>query len=1163
MRRIIFFLVLASLVVGLLLPALPVFAEKPPEEQTYTEFLSPGETRVNDHTVIKKIREVPGTKNIEYTAEISSLPETLSDLKTLIICEWRQGSDLDGSTYYENGNNLYSARVTGTRVSVEYDSKLAAWNPTLRLGSKELSLLSGPTLVKDPLNSNYGYNTVQWVYKIGNTKITRYLRQIEGSLQEYYFLDKDPGATLEISNGYEQEKGFEGEGGLYAFDSRGTQLLISGDSSIKLVTKDEFARKDIKYPVTIDPTNSYTVSSQDAGLYIYNSVYATARTSTSGTVGSGSWFADIGQIFFGPNYYISRYATYFDTSAVPLTCTITSGSVQLSGYGDASDTDFSIVVQSGMPSSPSSTPIATDYNQALYTGVGGSFNTGTFGWSVSGYNIIPLDATGLGWINKGGITKFMLRSDRDINNNTPYGQEMVGAFTYEFGSGYQPKLVLTYTLPASPPVISSLGSGAPTSTQALLLGQLVSDGGVPCSVRFDYGTTVAYGTPTAWQSGFVSGQTFAAYTDALAPGTLYHWTARASNSGGTSSANDATFLTLPEAPTVFTVTPDNLHNDLAYTKGTGSGNTYIYRRTDHAPTLRTEAGNVLVYSGAAAAYIDTPLTNGVTYYYSAWAEKTTSGLQQFSSTYMSGSGTPFTTGKATVTTKPATGYDTAPGTSATFHGVLVALNGHPAADCYFQYYWGAGAFTDHTTIASMDTLTAPGDFDVTLAVGSLPAATLIHMRAVADNGDVGGLGEGADISFTTGSASAPTVTGAATGWTKTTANVGGIVVSTGGESSITVWFKYGTTTAYGHQTTPITLSPCGNGQTFGDVLGLNPYPLLEVNTLYHFVAVAQNSIGISESPDGNFTTLTPAVPVVVTLSAINVGATEADLQGTLSQDGGVPCQVEFEYGPTAAYEFGETGWQGSYISGQSFSVHLTGIVVGNTTHFRAKAKNAGGTHNGSDSSFTTLFTAPTSFMAKALDSSTLSVTWKKVGDQTLVVIKKGSSPADRLDGDTYQGADEAYSFTGLEDGVTYFLKAWSWKSDGTYSTDYVEDACTTPGAGTAPEGAADSTLEAPEAPGWWFGVPSGARMANWPGYSAVESGASGWGIPSSTAWLIYWAILLTALVGAAGVMTSSGMVMLLVLVLGLFAMAAIIGALGWLIIVMGIIGVSVVLITSR
>lgn len=78
---------------------------------------------------------------------------------------------------------------------------------------------------------------------------------------------------------------------------------------------------------------------------------------------------------------------------------------------------------------------------------------------------------------------------------------------------------------------------------ATLNGTLTDDGGEACDVRFQWGTTIAYGNDTAWQPGKVTGNTFSANISGLRRATTYHFRAQARNSGGTGNGADQTFYT--------------------------------------------------------------------------------------------------------------------------------------------------------------------------------------------------------------------------------------------------------------------------------------------------------------------------------------------------------------------------------------------------------------------------------------------------------------------------------------------------------------------------------------------------------------------------------------------------------------------------------------------
>ena len=85
--------------------------------------------------------------------------------------------------------------------------------------------------------------------------------------------------------------------------------------------------------------------------------------------------------------------------------------------------------------------------------------------------------------------------------------------------------------------------------EATLHGTLNNDGGEPCSVRFNYGKTIGYGSNTAWQEGKITNDTFEQLVESLDPDTDYHFRAEAQNSKGSSYGADKEFhTTAPPVP---------------------------------------------------------------------------------------------------------------------------------------------------------------------------------------------------------------------------------------------------------------------------------------------------------------------------------------------------------------------------------------------------------------------------------------------------------------------------------------------------------------------------------------------------------------------------------------------------------------------------------------
>lgn len=153
--------------------------------------------------------------------------------------------------------------------------------------------------------------------------------------------------------------------------------------------------------------------------------------------------ARIGQLRDELGYLIDRAYVFFDTS--PLKgCPITGAVLSIYGARILGETNYDIIIQSGMPTYPHDPPREADYYHGYYKGNGGSFPVA--GFNTRGYNDIVLTPEGISWINKEGWTKFCLRSSKDIDAISPKidTNEEVDFYTREQGINYAPKLVVNY-----------------------------------------------------------------------------------------------------------------------------------------------------------------------------------------------------------------------------------------------------------------------------------------------------------------------------------------------------------------------------------------------------------------------------------------------------------------------------------------------------------------------------------------------------------------------------------------------------------------------------------------------------------------------------------------------------------------------------------------------
>lgn len=370
-----------------------------------------------------------GLLSVEYNAEVDSIPSYLDG--NPINCSW----SYDGKAYL-SGNNFFVATVTGTGVRIEQNGEYLDWNPKLFLNEVEEGVVSEePTLLEqDPINSYYSDNTLEWDYGI----CVRRARIIEGVFAETWVFREDPKGTVEIQLNKDQSVGYSGDVPAYAEDGDNRPLAIIEDPTTGDKTVDAEILTKATYPVIIDPSSNYYCSSQDGYITSGN------RSATSGSVTNTSTTMAVGN-FLGT---WERSYLHYNTSGLPdQDITITACNLTIWCKGDLTGNgDFSYVIQNGQPTYPHNPLIGGDFDMAQYSGNGGESNTST--WTNNTSIKIPMNATGLGWINTNSDTKLMLRSSFDINNITT--STVYQFYAYEQGGGtYKSYLDITYSLTAN------------------------------------------------------------------------------------------------------------------------------------------------------------------------------------------------------------------------------------------------------------------------------------------------------------------------------------------------------------------------------------------------------------------------------------------------------------------------------------------------------------------------------------------------------------------------------------------------------------------------------------------------------------------------------------------------------------------------------------------
>lgn len=452
----------------------------------------------------------------QYQVDLSA-PTYLPDKVTKIDTSWKE---VNGN--FVNGANLFDSYVSGEFVSVsDEDLNTLSWQPSVFVGTTKRKGVSikAKILAVDPLNSNYKNNTIEW--DLGNG-VYRRIRIIEGCQQEYYIITKPQNGDFNVKSNVSLNSKLESNAPV-AWDADGNKVDITVNGHD--IT---FRDKGNKYPITIDPDVTFTTSSSDASIYpSYNAIYANVRTAATGTIMNGTSTL-VRNLYSGAVYGIWRSYLYFDTSVLS-GYVITAATVDLYTQGGTVYTDGeSIQIQSGMPTYPHDPLVAGDYDLTNYVADTncGSKVISTF--VSNSYNSISLDASGLAEINTTGWTKFCLRTSGDISNTAPTGENYVQFYTYEQGSGYRPRLVVTFT-PTAPAIISVAASNLATEG-ARLNGTVTDDGSdgmlvENCEVRFGYGANATFvdltGTATGSPIGLLpNGATYTNVVDVTGAGTF-------------------------------------------------------------------------------------------------------------------------------------------------------------------------------------------------------------------------------------------------------------------------------------------------------------------------------------------------------------------------------------------------------------------------------------------------------------------------------------------------------------------------------------------------------------------------------------------------------------------------------------------------------------------
>ncbi len=211
--------------------------------------------------------------------------------------------------------------------------------------------------------------------------------------------------------------------------------------------------KEAVFPVRCDAEATYySISGGDGSCRVWNQPnWPTARNlANSQDVDTNVIEGRSADAGGGTAISIRRSHIPFDTATLPDDAAISAAILSLYVYakndGDNDGDDYEAIVES---TQAAPTSLATShYND--FTTIEGSDQHDITGIATSAYLAFTLDATGRGWINKTGNSKFGIREGHDILNNVIANASTndIQAYSSErAGTSEDPKIVITYTTP--------------------------------------------------------------------------------------------------------------------------------------------------------------------------------------------------------------------------------------------------------------------------------------------------------------------------------------------------------------------------------------------------------------------------------------------------------------------------------------------------------------------------------------------------------------------------------------------------------------------------------------------------------------------------------------------------------------------------------------------
>ncbi len=353
------------------------------------------------------------------------------------------------------------------------------------------------------------------------------------------------------------------------------------------------------------------------------------------------------------------------------------------------------------------------------------------------------------------------------------------------GSPFGAPVVLPETATVETKAASSV-----TQTAATLNATVNPNGGEVGECKFEYGTSGSYGSsvPCASLPGSgTSAVAVSASVTGLAANTTYHFRISATNTGGTSKGSDATFKTLPNAPTVVSEAASAVAQTAATLNATVNPNGGEVGECKFEYGTSSSYGSSvpcasLPGSGTSPVAVSASVTGlaaNTTYHFRISATNAGGTSKGSDATFKTLPNAPAVVTEAALAVAQ---------TSATLNAT-VNPNGGEVSECKFEY----GTSSSYGSGVPCSSLPGSGTSPVAVSasVTGLAANTTYHFRIVAVN--AGGTSYGADATFKTLPNPPTVVSEPASSVTQSTATLNATVNPNGGEVGACK-FEYGTST---------------------------------------------------------------------------------------------------------------------------------------------------------------------------------------------------------------------------------------------------------------------------------------------------------------------------------------------------------------------------------